>query len=158
MDLFYWDQVCLSCSGDIFRGGGKPWSTSSGGLGGRLEMVRQMYGRLWPVGPSGRGPYWPSAQIMVVGEVGWLAFEVGCQVHEPQHSMVSRTAWSWAVASPLPFAGVGAAFMSPMMMVGSSMAIWLYASAKAWRKDSVTSSKGTCVLMTLSCHPSVTTS
>ena len=23
--------------------------------------------------------------IRLVGEVGWLAFEVGCQVHEPQH-------------------------------------------------------------------------
>ena len=23
--------------------------------------------------------------ICLVGEVGWLAFEVGCQVHEPQH-------------------------------------------------------------------------
>ena len=53
------------------------------------------------MGPSGRGPYRASARMMVgvaiayvdaggggiclVGEVGWLAFEVGRQVHEPQH-------------------------------------------------------------------------
>ena len=56
------------------------------------------------MGPSGRGPYWASARMMVVmmmvaivyvdlgggglwlvEEVGWLAFEVGRQVHESQH-------------------------------------------------------------------------
>ena len=72
--------------------------------------------------------------------------------------MVSRTAWSWGVACPPRSAGVGAAFMSPMMTVGASMAIWRYASATAWRKGSVASPKGTWVLMTLSCHPSPTTS
>ena len=72
--------------------------------------------------------------------------------------MVSRTAWFWAVACPPQSAGVGAAFMSPMMIVGASMAIWRYASARAWRKGSVTSPKGTLTLMTLSCHPSPTTS
>ena len=62
-------------------------------------MVRRMCRGLWPVGPSGRGPYRASAGggvsiayvdagwggICLVGEVGWLAFEVGRQVHEPQH-------------------------------------------------------------------------
>ena len=32
--------------------------------------------------------------------------------------------------------------MSPMMTVGASMAIWRYASARAWRKGSVASPKG----------------
>ena len=58
-------------------------------------MVRRMCRGLWPVGPSGRGPYRASARMMVVGvaiayvdagwggirlvgEVGWLAFEAGC--------------------------------------------------------------------------------
>ena len=96
--------------------------------------------------------------ICLVGEVGWLAFEVGCQDHEPQHFGVSRTAWSWGVACQPRSAGVGAALTSPMMTVGASMAIWRYASARAWRKGSVASPKGTLVLMTLSCHPSPTTS
>ena len=67
MALSYWDQACLSCSGGIFRGGGRPWSASSGGLGGRLAMVRRMCRGLWPVGPSRRGPYRASARMMVVG-------------------------------------------------------------------------------------------
>ena len=73
-------------------------------------------------------------------------------------SMVSRTAWSWAVACPPRSAGLGAVFMSLMMMVGASMAIWRYALARAWRSGSVASPKGTCVLMTFFCHPSLTTS
>ena len=44
--------------------------------------------------------------------------------------MVSRTAWSWGVACPPRSAEVGAAFMSLMMMVGASIAIWRYASAQ----------------------------
>ena len=48
--------------------------------------------------------------------------------------------------------------MSPIMIVGASMAIWRYASARAWRKGSVALPKGTWALMTLSCHPSLTTS
>ena len=64
--------------------------------------------------------------------------------------MVSRTAWSWGVAC-LPWsAGLGAVFMSPMMTVAASMAIWRYASARAWRKGSVASPKGSWTLMTLS--------
>ena len=49
------------------QGGGRPWSASSGGLEGRLGMVRRMCRGLWPVGPSGRGPYRASAWMMVVG-------------------------------------------------------------------------------------------
>ena len=40
--LSYWDQACLLCSGGIFRGAGRPWSASSGGLGGRLGTVRRI--------------------------------------------------------------------------------------------------------------------
>ena len=64
MALWYWDQACLSCSGGIFRGGGKPWSASSGGWGGRLGMVRRRCRGLWLVGPSGRGPYRASTRMM----------------------------------------------------------------------------------------------
>ena len=65
--LSYWDQACLSCSGNIFRGDGRPWSASSGGLRGRLRMVRRMCRGLWPVGPNGRGSYRAFARMMVVG-------------------------------------------------------------------------------------------
>ena len=67
MALWYWDQAFLSCSGGIFRGGGKPWSASSGGLGGRLGVVRRRCKGLWPVGPSGSGPYRACVRMMVVG-------------------------------------------------------------------------------------------
>ena len=67
MALCYLDQACLSCSAGILRGGGRPWSASSGGLGGRLRMVRRMCRGLSPVCPSGRGPYRASARMMVVG-------------------------------------------------------------------------------------------
>ena len=66
-------------------------------------MVRRICRGVWPEGFGGRGPYRASARMMVVGspyhtcmreggglhlvgEVGWSAFEVGRQVHEPQHS------------------------------------------------------------------------
>ena len=49
-----------------FQRGGKPWSASSGGSGGRLGIVRQMCRGLWPVGPSGSRPYRASAQLMLV--------------------------------------------------------------------------------------------
>ena len=93
--------------------------------------------------------------ICLVQEVGRLAFEVGCQVHEPQHF---DGVADCMVACPPRSAGVGVAFMSPMIIVGASMAIWRYASARAWRKGSVASPKGTWALMTLSCHPSLATS
>ena len=101
---------------------------------------------------AGRG------RICLVGEVGWLAFEVGRQVHEPQH--FDGVADCMVLGSGLSprSAGVGAAFMSPMMIVGASMAIWRYASARAWRKGFVASPKGTWALMTLSCHLSLMTS
>ena len=73
-------------------------------------------------------------------------------------STVSRSAWFSGVAYLLQSAREGAAFMWPMMMVGASMAIWRYASAKAWRRGSVASPQGTWVLMTFSRHPSPTTS
>ena len=66
MALRYLDQASLSCSGGIFRGGGKPWSASSGGLGGRFGMVRRTCRGLWPVGPSVRWLYRASARMMVV--------------------------------------------------------------------------------------------
>ena len=71
--------------------------------------------------------------------------------------ILSRTALSWDVACSPRSAGVGAAFMSPMMIVLASLAIWRYASARAWRKGSVASAKGEWVLMTSNCHPSPTT-
>ena len=49
------------------EGGGTPWSASSGGMGGRLGMVRRMFRGRWPLGPSGSGPYRASARMMVVG-------------------------------------------------------------------------------------------
>ena len=48
--------------------------------------------------------------------------------------------------------------MSPMMIVGASMAIWRYASPRAWREGSVALPKGTLALMTLSCYSFLTTS
>ena len=84
--------------------------------------------------------------ICLVGEVGWLGFEVGRQVHEPQHFDGVADCMVLGVACPPQSAGVGAAFMSPMMIVGASMAIWRYASARAWRKGSVALLKGTCAL------------
>ena len=64
-------------------------------------MVRQIERGLWPVGLSGMGPVsglrpddgggvaiaYVNARgggLCLVGEVGWLAFEVGHHVHEPQ--------------------------------------------------------------------------
>ena len=96
--------------------------------------------------------------LRLVGEVGWLAFEVGRQVHRPQHFDGMADCMVLGCGLPSSSAGVGAAFMSPMMMVGASMAIWRYASARASRKGSVASPKGTWALMTLSCHPSPMTS
>ena len=55
MALCYWDQACLSCSRGSFRRGGRPWSTSSWGLGGRFGMVRGRCKGLLPAGPSGSG-------------------------------------------------------------------------------------------------------
>ena len=66
MALWYGDQGCLSCSGGIFRGGGKAWSASSGGLGRGLGIVRRRCRGLWPAGPSGSGLYRASARMMVV--------------------------------------------------------------------------------------------
>ena len=80
--------------------------------------------------------------ICLVREVGWLAFEVACQVHEPQHLDGVADAWCWSVACPPRSAWVGAAFISPMMIVGASMAIWRYASARAWRKGFCGVAKG----------------
>ena len=65
-------------------------------------MVRRICRGLWPVGSSGKGPVSGllpddgggvaiayvdagSVGLCLVGEVGWLAFEVGCQVQEPEH-------------------------------------------------------------------------
>ena len=67
MALLYTDQACLSCSGGISRGGGKPWSASSGGVGRRLGIKRRMCRGLWPVGPIGRGLYRTPAHKMAVG-------------------------------------------------------------------------------------------
>ena len=39
MDVRYRDQACLSCSGSVFRGPGKPLSPYSAGVGGRCGMV-----------------------------------------------------------------------------------------------------------------------
>ena len=73
-------------------------------------------------------------------------------------SMVSGTPSSCGVACPPGSAGVGAAFMSPIMMVWAGRAISRYTSATAWTKGSVVLPTGMWVLMTFSCHPSPTTS
>ena len=73
-------------------------------------------------------------------------------------SMVLPTAASWNAACPPFLAGLGPAFMSPLMMLGASMALWRYTSARAWSKGTVTSLKGTWSLKTFSCHQSPTTS
>ena len=96
--------------------------------------------------------------IRLVGEVGWLAFDAGRQVQEPQLFDGVANCLVLGLGLSPSVRRVGAAFMSPMMILGASMAIWRYASARAWRKGSVASLKGTWALMTLSCHPSPTTS
>ena len=96
--------------------------------------------------------------ICLVGEVGCLAFEVGREVHEPQQFDGVADCLVLGCGLPPQSTGVGAAFMSPMTIVEASMAIWRYASARAWRKGSVASLKGSWALMTLSCYPSPTTS
>ena len=78
-----------------------------------------------------------------MGETGGLAFGVGLQDHEPQHFDDVADSMVLGCGLPSSSAGVGAAFMSPMMMGGASMAIWRYASARAWRKGYVASPKGT---------------
>ena len=59
MALWYWDQACLSWSGGFFRGRRKPWSASSGGLGGRLGMVRRRLKGLWLSVSAGAGHIGP---------------------------------------------------------------------------------------------------
>ena len=88
---------------------------------------------------------------------GWPS-RLAVRSTSPSMSMVSRSAWSLGVAYPLRSAGVGAAIMLPMMMVRTSMVIWQHASAKARRKCSVASPKGTWAWMIFSCHPSRATS
>ena len=138
-------------------------------------MVRRTCRGLWPVGPrwegvvSGLRPddgggvaiaYVDAGGgcLRLVGEVGWLAFKVGRQVHEPQHfeGVLDCMVLGCGLSSSVRLGEGGVQL--PMMMVAASMAIWWYASARAWRKGSVASPKGTWVLTTLSCHPSPTIS
>ena len=96
--------------------------------------------------------------ICLVGEVGWLAFEVGRQVHEPHHfdGVADCMVLGCGLSPSVRRRGGGVHVADDDC--GASMAIWRYASARAWRKDSVASPKGTWALMTLSCHRSSTIS
>ena len=158
MALCYWDQACLSCSG-VFSGklvslGPHP----PGEWGGVFGMVRQMCRGLWPVGPIQRGPYRAFAQIMagggglrLVGEVRELACR---QVNKPLHfdGVADCVVLGCGLLSSVCRGGCGVHVADDNF--GASMAIWQYASAKAWRKGSVASPKRMWVLMTLSCPAS----
>ena len=70
--------------------------------------------------------------------------------------MASQTAMSVAVGRLVRSSSVGAAFGSPMMMVGARRERRRYARLRASRKSFVSSSNGTCVSSTFSCHPGPT--
>ena len=63
---------------------------------------------------------------------------------------------SVAVGGPVRSSSVGAAFRSPMMMVGAGRESRQYARLRASRKSLVSSPNGTCVSRTFSCHPGPT--
>ena len=70
--------------------------------------------------------------------------------------MASQTAVSVAVGGPVRSSAVGAAFRSPMMMVGDRRESRGYARLGLSRKSLVSSPNGTCVSSTFSCHPGPT--
>ena len=70
----------------------------------------------------------------------------------PSCCMASRTAISVAGAGPVRSSSVGAAFRSPMMMVGARRENRRYARLTVSRKSLVPSPNGTCVSSTFSCH------
>ena len=70
----------------------------------------------------------------------------------PSWCMASRTAMSVAVGGPVRSSSVGAAFRSPMMMVGARRERRGYARLRASRKSLASSPNGPCVSSTLSCH------
>ena len=74
----------------------------------------------------------------------------------PSWCMVSWTAVSVAVGGPVRSSSVGAAFRSPMMMVGARRESRRYARLMVSRKSLVSSPNGTCVSSTFSCHPGPT--
>ena len=61
-----------------------------------------------------------------------------------------------AVGGPVRSSSVGAAFRSPMMMVGARRERRRYARHRASTKSLVSSPNGTCVSSTFSCHPGPT--
>ena len=70
--------------------------------------------------------------------------------------MASRTAMSVAVGGPVRSSSVGAAFRSPMMMMGARRESRRYARLRVSRKSFVSSRNGRCVSSTFSCHPDPT--
>ena len=91
----------------------------------------------------------------LVGETGGCAGEPCCEVGEAQfvHGVpdgyVGGCGWAGAVV-------VGAAFRSPMKMVGARRGGRRYARLRASGKSFVSSPNETCVSSTFSCHPGPT--
>ena len=74
----------------------------------------------------------------------------------PNWCMASWTAMSVAMGGPVRSSSVGAAFRSPIMMVGARRERRRYARLRASGKSLFPSPNGTCVSSTFGCHPGPT--
>ena len=70
----------------------------------------------------------------------------------PSWCMAFRTAMLMAVGGPVRLLSMGAAFRSPMMMVGARRERRRYARLRVSRKSLIYSPNGTCVSSTFSFH------